>query len=610
MSLFTELKRRNVLRVAGAYVALSWLIIQVIETLFSLFGWSEAIGRIVVIVLAIGFVPALIFAWVFELTPEGLKRDDEVDHAAPAIRQMGKRLDRLMLVALALALAYFAFDKFVLDPTRDAEELATATMEAREEGRTEAIAQVRDNSIAVLAFQDLSPAGDQEYFSDGISEEMLNLLARIPELRVTGKTSAFSFKNKNATIAEIGEVLNVGHVLEGSVRMSGDRIRVTAQLIEAQSDTHIWSRTYDRKLEDIFAVQDEIAAMVVEQLHVTLLGPVPRTQRTNSQTYALTLQARHILEGLSPGTTEQMAALLEEALALDPDYVPAMNWLVHANYYMRQEGLISEEEEMRRYVDLEERVFAIDPDNAQMLTMVAFSALDIDRDVEKAATIYQQAVRYEPGNAEVLRVVGNFAKYIGHNEESIALLERGVELDPLCIRCLYFLSKAYMDAGRLDEAEAARRRYMALGSGGHYYLAVIKLLQGEPAAALTVVEGQDSDYPEIIAARAMALHDLGRESESEEALAILIEHHGGEGSYYLVDVYAWIGNRDAAFEWLEKAYRLDKNYGQYGHRFIRRISSPLWRNLHGDPRWDAMRERVGMSEERLAAIEFEVNLPE
>jgi adenylate cyclase len=332
MSFFAELKRRNVFRVGAAYVAVSWLTIQVVETLFSLFGWSEAIGRIVVIVLAIGFVPTMILAWAFQLTPEGLKRDADVDYASPLISQMGKRLDRLILVFLALALGYFAFDKFVLDPARDAEELATATGVAREEGRSEALEQVRDNSIAVLAFQDLSPAGDQEYFSDGISEELLNLLARIPELRVTGKTSAFSFKDKDATIVEIGEVLNVSHVLEGSVRISGDRIRITAQLINARTDTNLWSQTFDRMQGDIFAIQDEIAAEVVEQLQVTLLGAVPRTRRTDPRAHALTLQAKHIHESGARGTGEQMAALLEEALALDPDYVPAMNWLVYANF--------------------------------------------------------------------------------------------------------------------------------------------------------------------------------------------------------------------------------------------------------------------------------------
>ncbi|MDH3816652.1 MAG: adenylyl cyclase, partial [Acidobacteriota bacterium] len=235
MSFFGELKRRNVVRVGAAYVAVSWLVIQVVETLFPVFGLSDAAIRIVVILLAIGFVPAVISAWAFELTPEGFRREAEVDHDSAVIRRMTRRLDRLFLVALALALGFFVFDKFVLDPARDAEELATARQEARQEGRSDAIVEsFGDKSIAVLPFVNMSSDPEQEYFADGISEELLNLLARIPTLRVISRSSAFSFKGKDVNIPEVAEQLNVAHVLEGSVRKSGNKIRITAQLIEAR----------------------------------------------------------------------------------------------------------------------------------------------------------------------------------------------------------------------------------------------------------------------------------------------------------------------------------------------------------------------------------------
>ncbi|UCC14439.1 MAG: adenylyl cyclase, partial [Gammaproteobacteria bacterium] len=265
MTFLEELKRRNVVRVGAAYVALSWLIIQVAETLFPLFGLSDAAARLVVILLAIGFLPALVFAWVFEFTPEGLRRESEVDHDSDVSRRMTRRLDRLIMVFLTLALGYFALDKFVIDPARDAEELATATEQARQEGRSDAIVEsYGDKSIAVLPFVNMSSDSEQEYFADGISEELLNLLARIPTLRVISRSSAFSFKGKDVNIPEVARQLNVAHVLEGSVRKSGDKIRITAQLIEARSDTHLWSETYDRTLDDIFAIQDNVAAAVVE----------------------------------------------------------------------------------------------------------------------------------------------------------------------------------------------------------------------------------------------------------------------------------------------------------------------------------------------------------
>ena len=250
MSFFNELKRRNVLRVGAAYVVGAWLLIQVVETIFPLFGFDEAPARIVVIVLAIAFVPVLILAWAFELTPEGLKKESEVDRTQSIAPNTGKKLDRVIMVVLALALGYFAFDKFVLTPQRDAEQLAvleeqktTEVEHARQAGRTEAMVEsYGEKSIAVLAFQDMSQDKDQEYLSDGIAEELLNLLAKIPELRVISRSSAFSYKGENIKLAQVAEELNVAHILEGSVRKAGNRVRITAQLIEARSDTHLWVR--------------------------------------------------------------------------------------------------------------------------------------------------------------------------------------------------------------------------------------------------------------------------------------------------------------------------------------------------------------------------------
>ncbi|MGB5490026.1 MAG: hypothetical protein WBM76_04280, partial [Woeseiaceae bacterium] len=214
MQLFSELKRRNVFRVGAAYVVLSWLIIQVVETIFPPFGFGDGAIRAVVITLGIGLIPVLIFSWAFELTPEGLKLDKDVDPSQAVGMRTGKMLDRGIVVVLLVALSYFAFDKFVLDPTRDAQQLKTA----RQEGRSEAIiAIVGDRSIAVLPFVDMSPQGDQSYFSDGVSEELLNLLATLPAVRVTSRSSAFSFKDKGLSVPEIAERLNVSYVLDGSV---------------------------------------------------------------------------------------------------------------------------------------------------------------------------------------------------------------------------------------------------------------------------------------------------------------------------------------------------------------------------------------------------------
>ncbi len=293
MSFLNELKRRNVLRVAIVYLAGSWLLIQVLETLFPIFGLAETSIRIVVIILAIGFIPAVAISWVFELTPEGIKRDEDVDRSAAASIAAGENFDRIVIVVLVLALGYFAVDKFVLDPARDVEQI----QEAQKQARTEALVRsYGDKSIAVIPFINMSPDPEQAYFADGISEELLNLLAKIRELRVISRSSGFSYKGKDIDITTVSKELNVAHVLEGSVRKSGNKIRITVQLIDARTDTHLWSETYDRTLDDVFVIQDEIAAEVVARLKIELLGSAPIAKKVNPQAFALYLKARRILD--------------------------------------------------------------------------------------------------------------------------------------------------------------------------------------------------------------------------------------------------------------------------------------------------------------------------
>ena len=241
MSLFEELKRRNVFRIAIAYLAGGWLLIQIVETIFPAFGLGDFAVRMIVIVFAIGLIPTLIITWAFELTPEGLKKESDVDRSQSFTPQTRKKLDRIIMLVLALALGYFAFDKFVLGPARDVAIAQTAAKAGAEQALQKARDAIpSDHSIAVLPFVNMSDDASNEYFSEGLSEELLNLLARIPELRVAARTSSFSFKDKNLEIPEIASRLKVAHVLEGSVRKHGNQIRITAQLIQANNGYHLW----------------------------------------------------------------------------------------------------------------------------------------------------------------------------------------------------------------------------------------------------------------------------------------------------------------------------------------------------------------------------------
>jgi TolB-like protein/tetratricopeptide (TPR) repeat protein len=601
-------------------VVTAWLVIQVVETIFPAFGFGDAAIRIVTIIFAIGLIPTVIIAWVFEFTADGLKRDSEIDHTQPLAPGSSKTLDRLIMVVLALALSYFAFDKFVLDPARDSAELQSA----REEGRTEAtIDSYGVQSIAVIPFLNLSSDPEQAFFADGVAEEVLNLLARIPELRVISRSSSFTFRGDDIEIPEIAERLNVAHILEGSVRKAGDRIRVTAQLIEARSDTHLWSETYDRTLDDIFAIQDEIARHIVENLQVKLVGPMPTATRTDPVVLALTIQARQIFNqyftrSSRAGTGDEMAAVLDRALELDPDYAPALAWYGYANWLRQQEGQISSEEEERRFNDIAERTLAIDPEQAMILQQMAWSEIFENINPEAAARLYEQAFRSAPNDSEVVRQFGRFLYILERYDESLALLERAVELDPLCTTCLYFLSRGYMVAGRLDKAEDARSRYLLIGGGGGFYqYGLIKLLQGDAITALGIFEDPAKlDQVNGLAGRTMALHTLGRYEESDAALAGLMtvfKDADPQMKAQVVDeiaaVFAWRSDNDSAFEWLDRALNEVFDADRHNHNTVNRLHNPVFRKLHDDPRWEAYRERSGLPTARIKAIDFSIEFP-
>jgi len=602
MSLFSELKHRNVLRVAIAYLAVSWLLIQIVETLFPIFGLADELVRLFVIILVIGFPLILIFSWLYELTPEGLKLEKDVDRTGSLAHHTGKKLDRAIIVVLALALGYFAFDKFVLDPSRDAAREETVARQARTDALVESFGE---NSIAVLPFVNMSDDASNEYFSDGISEELLNLLAKIPQLRVISRSSAFSFRGKDIDIPTLAEQLNVAHVLEGSVRKAGNKVRITVQLIEARSDTHLWSGTYDRELDDIFAIQDEIAAKVVEQLKITLLGDTPATRKTVPEAYALYLQARYLRQTGDPGRDAEIVQMLEQALVIDPDYVPALLEL-SLKIYLNSRGdkLHRDEEGMRRSTELANKALAIDPNNGAAIAYHAMGLME-DKDLEAATKEFVRALHLDPGNVELLIFASTFAALIGRHDEAIILMKRALELDPLCTFCMYLLSKTYMNAGLLKEAEDARHQYKNLGGhGGGYTMGMLKLLQGNPEAALASFEGVGVNDRNISSGRAMALYELGRLEEFETALADQIKNWGDEYPRDVATVYAWIADTNKACEWLEKAYALDVE------GFYVQITNPVFRKMHGTPCWTSLRERMGFSAERLAAIEFKVTLPE
>jgi TolB-like protein len=441
MSLYHELKRRNVLRVAIAYLAGSWLLIEVTETVFPLFGFDDTLARIVVILLAIGFPLFLLFSWVFEITPGGLKKEKDIDRTASVTHKTGKHLDRIIIVLLALALGYFALDKFVLEPARVSNLVEETAQQARSKALVESYG---DNSIAVLPFVNMSSDPEQEYFSDGVTEELLNLLSKIPNLRVTARTSSFFFKGKDMKVSKIAEALNVTHILEGSVRKAGSQVRITAQLIDTRSDTHLWSETYDRELENIFAIQDEISVAIVaalkERLGLEIAAIQSVTTVANTEAHDAYLRGRHLVVQRTATTISSAIREFERAVELDPDYALAHAELAMAILLLAYwEADLTLSERIAQASPHAELGLALDPDLAEAHTAIGFllrrQGLENE---EEAIAHYEQAIRLNPGYALPYYWMALAMNAIGDYAGEYRSVEMALQLDPLWLSAINY----------------------------------------------------------------------------------------------------------------------------------------------------------------------------
>jgi len=605
MPIVEELKRRNVFRVAIAYIIIAWLILQVGDTLAPALHLPESINTVLAFFLILGFPLAIFLAWAYELTPEGLKKEKDVDRTKSIRHVTGRKLDYVIISVLILALSYFTFDKFVLDPSRDA-ELVQATTEAVSERTAESgQEEAADKSIAVLPFVNMSDDAANEYFSDGISEELLNLLAQIPELRVIARTSSFAYKGRDVKIADIARELNVGYVLEGSVRKTGNQVRITAQLIHAADSSHLWSGSYDRTLDNIFTIQDEIAVAVVAQLKVTLLGAAPTAKETDPAAYTLNLQANYMARQATPEAFEQSIALYQQALEIASDYIQP--WLNLAVIYTVQGsfGLRPFNEAFMLAREAANQALAINAEKASAHAILGRIAMEYDSDLATAARHLEHALALEPTRPYVLLVASNLSRVLGRSDEAIALLEYLVDRDPVSPPTLAYLGQAYLTAKQSDKAIVSFRTATRLSPGfylGQYGIGWGLLQKGEFEAALLAMEAETSEVYRLIGL-AMAHYALGQVTESDAALVELIEKYEQERAYDIASVLAFRGEIDPAFEWLDKAVQ----FGDFS--LVVAETDIAFVNISNDPRWLPFLESIGKSPEQLAAIAFTVTLP-
>jgi serine/threonine protein kinase/tetratricopeptide (TPR) repeat protein len=444
-------------------------------------------------------------------------------------------------------------------------------------------------SIAVLPFVNMSSDKEQEYFSDGLAEQLLNDLARTPGLRVIARTSSFQFKGKNEDLRVIGQKLDVANILEGSVRREGNKVRITAQLIQTSDGSHLWSDSYDRELNDVFAVQDDIARSVAGALKVTLLGEKKSPAKTqNPEAYTAYLQGRYFYERSTKDDLQAAIGFYDQSLRHDPGYVLA--WVGLAGAHLRQAaiGHISMVEGSKQARNEIEKALQLDPDLAEAHTLLGLIKLSFDWDWAGARASFQHALELEPGNTKVIRGNANLAAVFGQFDKAIELCQKAVELDPLSMSSYSNLGLSNYYAGNLKEAESAWRKVIKLNPEfptTHYRLGLIYLAQSNPQAALTEMERETEPLWQGLGF-ALAYHTAGKKKEADTALAKFIEKHRDEAAFQAAEIYAYRGETDKVFEWLERAYQ------QRDSGLTEIKGDPLLRNIEKDPRYTAFLKKM------------------
>jgi len=463
-------------------------------------------------------------------------------------------------------------------------------------------------SIAVLPFVNRSHDVEDEYFSDGLADELLNVLAKIRGLRVAARSSAYTFKGKGGTVAEVGRALNVATVLEGSVRKAGNRMRISVQLIKVADGYHLWSETYDRTLEDIFAVQDDIAQSVLKELRTTLMGEAAdakagkevtaavagavKGRSADPEAHRLFLQARHLIERFTQEDTTKGIGYLKEALALEPAF--ALAWAELGRAYSEEAnwGWASAADGFERAREALARALALEPDLPEGHAGMGWIQMVLERDWRGAEASFRRALELAPGNAFALHQASNLAGNIGRFDEAIELARRSVEQDPLSASAYFFFGTTLWTADRPAEAITALRKSLELApqrAGARAFIALNLLAQGQGEEALTEVLREQAEWARLFAL-AIILCAAGRRTESDEALHELSLKWANDAAYQIADVCAVHGDADRAFEWLERAY-VQRDAGAAWTKV-----DPFLRSLHADPRWDVFLRKMRLKD--------------
>jgi serine/threonine-protein kinase len=583
MSTFiSELQRRNVHRAAIFYGGGAWLLVQVATQVFPFFHISEGLVRAIVLVAMALFPFAMLFSWFYEWTPEGIKRESEVERAASITAQTGKQLDRWIIAVLGLAVVVLLADKFLLPRVmREPEEA----------------------SIAVLPMANSTGDASNEYISDGVSEDLIATLSRLSDIKVIGRTSSFKFRKTEDDSKTIGEKLGVSYLLEGSVQKSGERVRVEVSLIKAADGSSIWAQTFDREFSDIFAVQSEISGTVAKQLKVSLVGnnaqtialPSPNApSNDNPAAYTALLQGNYYATRNNPADVRKGIGFFEEAIRLDPNYAMAHARLSYAsNFLVSVYGDFkdaAEAEQLKQAARSEAaKAMALDPNLPEAHLALGQVQQLIDSDLVRAGQEYARAAQLGPNNHRVLNILYQFQVILGQYTAGLATARHMIELDPLDGSGYNSQGHALLMLGRYDEAETSIQKALELqpnsvaATGG---LVSLRILRGKGAEALELAKGIKSP---MVRANCLAMAEFaaGDQAAADAALKQFIAMGPGNESGVAL-IYALRQEPDAMFDWLERAWS-GHDPGVLGIR-----GSLFFLRYKDDPRYLAFGRKVGV----------------
>jgi TolB-like protein/Flp pilus assembly protein TadD len=585
-NVFAELKRRNVYKVAITYAVVAWLLIQAASILLPTFEAPTWVMKAFVVLLAFGFVMSVMISWAFEATPAGLKRTKDISPEM-SLPSWSARKFAAFIISLALiaaGLLAFQFLRPVGTSRRDVRQI---------EGPGGASLPISQKSIAVLPLLNESGDPNDEYFSDGLSEELIAALAQIKELKVIGRSSSFRFKERKEESKAIGEKLGVATLLEGTVRKQGNRVRIVAELINAADGIELWTRTFDRELKDIFAVQEEIARAVAESLKVTLLGsqdrPAQRGAPSNVEAHNAYLQGHFHFQRRNLEDYRKAVGYFDQAIRLDPDYALAYTERSEAWSFIGDLSGQREPAWSNARSDAEKAV-AIAPSLAEARAALGWFRFFIDWKFAEGITELKRAKELSPANPTANDLLARAILYLGRFDEAERQARQAVELDPLSVTAQGNLARALFYAGKLDEADAAARKAAELqpaSASSHRWQTLIAAQRGDGETALREAQLEpDEGYRRF--ELALAQYVRGDRAAADAALADLIANGRANLAYQIAEVYAVRGEKDRAFEWLQISF------DNHDTGTLTLLTDPLLRGLRDDPRYKKFLVKLGL----------------